>query len=65
MPFIISLVPMATKMDVSLWKILVFVWFRQQSSQLYLPVWLFACVNSQSTDEASANTSCDLCVGFL
>lgn len=62
--FIISLVPMVTKTDVSLWKILVFVWIRQQWSRLYRPVWLFACVNSQRKDEANANITCDLFVGF-
>lgn len=39
--FIISLVPMVTKMDISLWRIVVFVWFTQQ--RLYLPMWPFAC----------------------
>ncbi len=62
--FIISLVPMVTKTDVSLWKSLVFVWFRQQWSRLYLPVRPFACVNSQRKDEANANTACDLFVRF-
>lgn len=57
---------MVTKMDVSSWKILVFVWFRQlwSAGRLYLPVWLFASVNSQRIDEAYANVTCDLFVGF-
>lgn len=58
--FIISLVPMVTKMDVSLWKILLFVWFRQQlKSTLSARV-----ANSQRKDEVNANIACDLFVGF-
>lgn len=48
--FIISLVPMATKTDVSLWKILVLVLV-----QTAVKLTLCACVNSQSADEADAN----------
>lgn len=38
--------------------------FRQQRSRLYLSVSLFARVGSQRKDEANANTTCDLFVGF-
>lgn len=48
--FIISLVPMVTKADVSLWKILVLVLV-----QTAVKSTLCACVNSQGADEADAN----------
>lgn len=58
--FIISLVPMVTKMDISLWRIVVFVWFTQQRrSTLSADVTICLLWVCKEKNEANANITRD------